>query len=50
MKNTKKQSFKKVEHKKNEKSRKLRLMFPFSATIVCEIHCFIAVLCVLVCF
>ena len=48
-KNTKTESFKNVEYKKNEKSRKLRLIFPFSGTAVSEnslFHCCFVRVCV----
>jgi len=49
-KNTKKESFKNVEYKKNEKSAKLRKIFTFSGAVVSGILCFTAVLCDLWCF
>jgi len=48
-KNTKTESFKNVEYKKNEKSRKLRLIFLFSGTAVSEsslFHCCFVRVCV----
>ena len=50
-KNTKKESFKNVEYKKNEKSCKLRLIFPFSGTAVSEnslFHCCFVRVCVFI--
>jgi len=49
-KHTKKESFKNVEYKKNEKSAKLRKIFTFSGAVVSGILCFTAVLCDLWCF